>query len=420
MKKRIILLLVLSLLLCGCAQQPQATAAPTVPEVTEPTQIQETADPEKFRVNLELWVTEQSIWADEGLLKEMLASFAAYYPNITVNITHVSAGDLQDRMPDLLLSDADTLAALASRGKTAELAGLWAEIDDAYENVQKACGDGESFFALPVCVVADCMAVRIGDFEAAEAEKLINTVSHTWNGANFLKAAENLLEAGKTNPLSIYCKDTSGDVHTRLLVENFGGGRYVKTLSGTYQIESDAMTQALRSISEAPGVILRRDLDAAGALEEFLAGDSAMVLCWNSQLQLLHGEDGEIVYMLPPSGGRARVYAKVFGLAVCENGDERQKAASMTLAAFLRDSGYAVRAAGQLPARKSGLDAYKGTGLEARINDLSKLLSYMESGEIPGKNWEDARKEWVLLLQNLADGKELAESIEACRAALEK
>ena len=92
----------------------------------------------------------------------------------------------------------------------------------------------------------------------------------------------------------------------------------------------------------------------------------------------------------------------------------------MTLAAFLRDSAEAVRATQQLPARESGLDAYEGTSLEAAMKDLSKLLNYVEGEESRGKNWENARKEWVSLLQKLASGQDLTESVEACRAALAK
>ena len=124
--------------------------------------------------------------------------------------------------------------------------------------------------------------------------------------------------------------------------------------------------------------------------------------------------------MLYPSSNRCHLYGKVYGLAACVTGDTRQEAASMTLAAFLRDSEEAIRATGQLPARESGLDAYEGTALEAEMKDLAKLLNYMEAGEKTGKNWEKARKEWVTLLQRLASGKDLEESIEACRAALAK
>lgn len=419
MKKSLIFLLLLALVLSGCGgkTQPEQTM-PTDPVQTRPTQTQETEDPQKHRVELTLWVTEERIWAEEELLQELLASFADYYPNITVNVSHVSAGALKGQLPDLVLGDTADLKKLAEEGKLQNLDGIWQTIGDAYPGVANACSGEAGYFAMPLCVVADCMAIRLADFEAAEADMLINTTTHTWIGSNFLRAAANLAEAGKENPVSLYCKDTAGDTYTRLLVENFGSGRFVKTLNNTYQIESEAMTQALGSLSNAPGVVWRADLDAAGALEEFLAGKSAMVLNWNSSLQLEHGGGG-IVYMLYPSSNRCHLYGKVYAAAVCATADARREAASMTLAAFLRDSGEAVRATQQLPARESGLGAYEGTSLETAMKDLSRLLSCLEE-EVPGKNWEAARAEWVSLLQNLAEGNDLSESIEACRTALAK
>lgn len=418
MKKITVLLLILALLLGGCGTEPAATEAIPATAGSQATQPKATEDPEKFNVTLELWVTEEDIWSDDTQVRQVLENFRAYYPNISVNVTHVTREALEGELPDLLLADTKTLSDLAAAGKLADLTQLWEGIDDTYQHVDEMCGMGGSKYALPLCLVADCMAIRLPEFENAQCMNLISTANHTWSSTGFLQAVENLTLAGVENPISIYCKDTSGDACTRLLVENFGGGHYVRMQDGVCQIDTPPMSQALKTLSGTPGLALRGDLDAAGAREEFLAGNSAMVLNWTSALQLKHGAEGEILYMLYPGNGRARTYAEVYGLAVCSGEDVRQSAASMTLAAFLRDSAEAVLATGQLPARKSGMDAYEGTVLESRMEDLSKLLLYIDRGEAPGQNWEKARSEWALLLRRIAGGEDVALAIEACRAAL--
>ena len=417
MKKWTILLLTLALLLGGCAADPVPTTVPVQLTEPQPTQSTVTEDPGKFDVTLDLWVTEDSIWADEAAVAKLLEDFRVYYPNITVNVQHVSAAELGNDLPDLLLSDTDTLSSLAGKGELADLTELWQGIGDAYGNAETACGLGGIYFALPLCQVVECMAINLEQFEDAGCMDLISSASHTWSSGAFLRAAENLSLAGVANPVSIYCKDTAGDAHTRLLVEMVSGGRFIRAQDGACLVDSQTMRQGLTSLSQAPGVVFRRDLDAAGALEEFLAGKSAMVLNWNSALQLEHHDDGNFFYMLCP-GSQPRTYAKVYGLAVCATEDVRHYNASMTLAAFLRDNADAVRAAKQLPARKSGFDAYKETELESRMEDLSKLLSAVEKGELPGNERENVRTEWVKLLQKIAAGEDLTLAIEACRDAL--
>ena len=69
MKKWTILLLVLALLLGGCAADPVPTTVPVQPTEPQTTQSTVTEDPGKFDVTLDLWVTEDSIcWKISGCI----------------------------------------------------------------------------------------------------------------------------------------------------------------------------------------------------------------------------------------------------------------------------------------------------------------------------------------------------------------
>lgn len=427
MRKWIALILAaVTLALCGCTapQGPEQTTAPQVQQTTAPTQETlppETADPKMDLVDLTVWVTAENIWADEETLNALLEEFNAYYPNIIIHVEHVDGVQTEGALPDMILGDAKDLNLWRETVPMADLSNLWQSLSgDVYDAVAKACGDANGYFSIPLCAVPYCMAINRQKFEAAKAVSLINTANHTWSTVNFLKAGVNLYDSGLENAMTIYCMDTQGDVYSRLLVENMYGGTYVNTINGEYNADSDAMTRGVEELRTGLGFKYLSDVSADMAMEQFLNGETAMIMNWSSALQLEHLEQENIFYMNYPSTGKTKTYTEVYGLSVVAAEDSTQLAASMTFASYVAMSDAAVRATGQLPARKSASDAYDGTDLEETMDDLSKLLESMVEGEIPGKCWEDARQEWLAMLQEISRGTNVGYCTRVCQRNLEQ
>lgn len=426
MKRWIAMLLaLLTVLLCGCGAEtdpvettvklPEQTSAPV--ETTVP---QETAAPDLMLVELTAWVTFEDIWADKDALKAMLEEFNAYYPNILVTVEHRTPDQVGGEKPDIILGNTDDLSRWAADGSLVDMTALWENLEgEIYATAEARCGEEEARFAVPMCVIPYCMAINTSYFERAQAMSLLNMANHTWSTANFLQACENLSDAGLDEALNVYCRNTEDDVYTRLLVENLYGAAYVNTINGSYKVESAQMGNALKALQNGRGIAIAPDLDGADSLEKFLSGESAMTLNWSAALQLEHRENEDIFFMLYPANGKTKTYVDVYGLGVFDNGDATKLAASMTFVSHVSKSDAAVRATGQLPARKSAKNAYAGTELDSVMDDLSGLLNYMVEGEIPGQRWEDGRKLWVKLLQDVLVSEDINLLLQECQTELD-
>lgn len=428
MRKWIALVLLLGLLLCGCTSDdsPETTApAGTEPAVTtEATAPAAPVDPSAQNVELTVLVTADFIWQDAETLDAMLADFNAYYPNILINVVQGSISDVSAQSVDLVLGSAEEIARLRQKGVTVDMTSVWSNLQgDIYSAAETDCGDDNGYHTVPLCMVVHCMAINREIMDNAQAMSLLNAANHSWSTGNFLQACRNLYDAGEETAVTLYCKDTQGDVDTRLLVMNLNGGSFVNTVNGHYMVNSNTIYSAFSALKSTEGIRFQADADGAQALKQFLDGKSAMVLNWNSALQVEHGMDNEnIFYMLYPANGKTYTYGDTYGLAVINQTDATQTAASMTFAKYVSTSDAAARASGQLPARKSAEDAYAGTEDEKFMTDLLKLLTYTVEGEIPGKCWEQAREQWAALLQALAsDGEELdvKSCIDACQENLD-
>lgn len=425
MKKWIAMLLALvTLLLCGCSGEggQEETTASVQAETTVPVETtlpQETEAPDMQIVELTAWVTSENIWADQDTLNAMMEEFNAYYPNIVVNVEHKTPDQIGEEKPDIVLGNTDDLALWAAEGGMADMSAIWEGLqEDVYSTAEAVCGNEAGYFTVPMCVVPYCMAINAQLFEQAQAMGLLNAANHTWSTSNFIQACENLYDTGMENALNIYCMDTEGDVYTRLLVENLYGAAYVNTINGSYTAETTQMSNALTALKKGLGIKFEPDMDAAASQEKFLNGESAMTLNWSSALQLQHIEEENIFFMLYPANGKTKTYAEVYGLSVFDNGDATRLAASMTFVSHMSNSDAAVRATGQLPARKSAAEAYVGTELEEVMDDLSGLLNYMVAGETPGNCWEDARDQWVKMLQRVASGTNIVYCTQVCQMSM--
>lgn len=428
MKKWITLVLLLGLLLCGCTSDnsPETTApAGTEPvTTTEATVPAAPVDPSAQNVELTVLVTADFIWQNAETLDAMLADFNAYYPNILVTVVQGSVRDLSTLSVDLVLGSAEEISQLRQKGITVDMTPAWSNLqEDIYSAAEAACGDENGYHTVPLCMVVHCMAINRDMMENAQATSLLNAANHSWSAGNFLQACRNLYDAGMETAFALYCKDTGDDVNTRLLVTNLSGSGFVNTVNGHYTVNSNSMFSTLNTLKDTAGIRFQADMDGDQTREQFLNGNSAMVLNWNSALQVEHGMDNEnIFYMLYPATGKTHTYGATYGLAVINQNDTTQTAASMTFAKYVSTSDAAARASGQIPARKSAEDAYNGTGDEKFMTDLMKLLTYTVEGEIPGKCWEQAREQWVVLLQALASDAEdldIKECIDTCQEALD-
>lgn len=428
MKRCIALLLIAAtLLVCGCSGQPDtpettppATSAPeqTVAPTTAPQPSAGVVDMQI--VELTAWVISGDLWLEQSTLDEMLAEFNAYYPNILVNVEQADPARLTEETPNIILGSSDDLAALAAEGRMADMSTIWENLKgDIYDAAEEVCGDENGYFTIPLCMVPYCMAINTEKFEAAQAMSLLNSASHTWSTGNFLQACVNLYHSGIENALTIYCLDTDGDVYSRLLAENMYGGAYVNTINGTYTADSSALANGVKELRECYGVLYKREISASMALEQFINEETALTMNWSSALQLEHGDNENIFFMLYPSTGRSKTYADVYGMGVMTTEDPTEMAASMTFAAFISTSDAAVRATGQLPARMSAADAYAGTEQEEVMKELSKLLNYVTKGEVPGLCWEGARQCWVDMLQEISRGTNVIYCTQVCQVELE-
>ena len=424
MKRLTALILVLSLLLCGCGGDPntETTTQTDPPETTVPA----TGDPHgeehgDQNVTLTVWVTADNIWEDADAVEAMLEEFNAYYPNILVNVEYKNPGDLGSGRPDIVLGHAEDLAAWNEKGYLADLTNLWKNRgEDICAAARAVSGDGDSRFMMPMCMVIHCMAINREYFRNAQALSLFNAASHTWSADNFLQALRNLYDIGMEEALTIYCNDTSGDTNTRLLVSNFYGGSFVNTVNGTYTADSANLTRALTGLAAQKGIVFDGSCTAQQALDAFLAGDTAMVLNWSSALHLQYGQDANIFFMNYPAAGKTGTYAEVYGLGVLAGENATKVAASMTFVAHVSGSDAAARATGQIPARESAKNVYAGTELEDIMTDLNRLLTYTVAGEVPGQKWDSARAEWVAMLRSIASGTDPKTAAEDCQKKLDE
>ena len=423
MKRFIALVLALSMLLCGCGgdADTETTMQTNPPETTVPmTDGVHGEETEDQNVTLTVWVTAEGIWEDEDAVEAMLEEFNAYYPNILVNVEYNKPEDLGSGKPDVVLAHASNLAAWNEEGLLADMTKLWqTRGEDIYAAAKAVSGDEDSRFMMPMCMVIHCMAINRQYFQNAQALSLFNAASHTWSAANFLQALKNLYDIGTEEALTIYCKDTSGDINTRLLVSNLYGGTFVNTVNGSYTADSANLTRALADLAGQKGVVFDDGCTAQQALDAFLAGDSAMVLNWSSALHLQYGQDENIFFMNYPATGKTRTYAEVYGLGVLAGEDATRVAASMTFVAHVSGSDTAARATGQIPARESAKNVYVGTELEEIMTDLNRLLTYTVAGEVPGQKWDSARGEWAAMLRSIASGTDVKTAAADCQKKLE-
>lgn len=421
MKKWMALLLVLGMIcLCGCGAHINKTEeVPTEAETTAPT---ETEAPELDVVGLSVWVMEENVWADAEQMDAVVAGFNAYYPNILVSIERHTPEDLKTSRPDVILAAVDQIGTWSAGNSIVDLSDMWANglQGDVYPIAEGLCRTGESYHAVPLCLMPYCMAVNTQILSDADALIILNTSSHTWNTSSFFRAMEIVYDNGWETVGTIYCKDQQEDMQPRLFVENLQDGSFIEKRTGTYRVADGDMGKALASLAKQGGVFFDPGCDAQTARDAFLNGETAFVLNWNAALQAKHANRSEILYMNYPSAdGIPKTYAEVYGLGIFDNGDPVQTAASVTFVEFMSNYADAIRATRNLPVRNSQKDVYNGTELETVMKDLSKMITHVKDKPAAAAHWETARTKWNEMLRSLGSaGEEYQAILDAAQQSL--
>lgn len=404
MKKWTALLLAgLLVFLCGC----DALFAPEQPSI--PTQTTAPATPTKpdfQQVDLTVWVLAEDVWADAETVDALLGEFNAYYPNIVAHVEHHREQDLATAKPDILLADAAFLGECYTQGSMADLAECWASglEEDVYSVVAGACkGENGAYHTVPMGMNIACMAVNTAILSGAEAMEFLNTANHTWNTSSFLSAVQLVYENNLDTVGTIFCKDETREELVRLLVCNLYDGDFVENKTGAYTVSADKMNKALAALAEQPGIVLDPASGPEDALQAFLDGKTAFTVNWSSALQTAHAKNSEILFMnFPSADSRPETVAQTFGFGIFDNGDPVKLAAAKTFVAHMSSSAPAIQATRLLSVRASMEAVYEGTDQGKQMKELAKLIPYLKDPEPTSRNWDQARKIWLAMLQNMA------------------
>ena len=390
-------------------------------------------------VNITLWTYPIGGWGNSEVVDSLIADFEAANPGIKVAVEYLDYTNGDDQVntaiegsnaPDLIMEGPERLVAnWGAKGYMVDLADLWDDTDKAevLPSVVAACFNADgACYEYPVCMTAHCMAINLDAFKAAGADQYLDLENHTWTTEGFVNAVNALKAAGYDNVAAIFCSGQGGDQGTRAIINNLYGGTFTNAEHTAYTADSPENIKALELLRDLDGVNFDASINGGEEIQLFRQGVLQMAFCWNIGAQTnvdAGNEPGftnngeEIVCMAFPSDdGVAELCGGIWGFGVFNNGDDAKVEAAKKFIKYMADgegTPAAVAASTYFAVRDTaeGIDLtgiYADDPVRTEYTKLMPLLGdYYQV--VPG--WAEARTAWWNMLQQIGDGRDIAEAV---------
>lgn len=384
--------------------------------------------------SITLWTYPIGKWGDDATVQEIVASFNAKYPDITVTVEYLDYTNGDDQVntaieggsaPDVVMEGPERLVAnWGAKGVMVDLNDMWdADAEaDIYESVAAACKSTDgNYYEYPLCMIAHCMAINQTVFEAAGAMQYVDADKHTWSTDGFLKAVQAVYDAGYANVAAIYCGGQAGDQGTRAIINNMYGGTFTNAEHTEYTADSPENIKAIQTLYDQDGINFDASIGGGDEITLFRNGTLQVAFCWNAAQQtnsdnndagLTNSGDTILPMAFPTESGDPKLCGGIWGFGIFDNGDAGRVAAAKTFIDFIANDpdqvADSVLASTYFPVRASVGDIYEGDPI---MSEYSKFMPYLGDyyQVVPG--WAEARTAWWNMLQQVGSGVDVTTAV---------
>lgn len=432
MKKIIAILLIMSILLVGCAP-----AAPK--KADEPKDNQQTAQEDKKdepKTGLDAYTAEKPLtitfWnfpnftgdaelETRAFDQALIEAFQAKYPNIKVEYQAIEFSDgpakletaIQSKTnPDVVYDAPGRVIDWASKGYLVDLEDIVPKADIIEAAVKASSLDGK-IYMYPQGVAPFMMGFNMSILKEAGIDNLlpVDRENRTWTVEEF----ETLLKAIKEkkpelSPVILYTKSQAGDQGPRAFVSNLFGSWITNDEVTAYTINDENGVKSMEWIKKAydEGLLGKGiALDAGAAIEEFGNGTAVGTILYpvNKYKQFTReGKMESVLFPFPNNSGQPELEYLVAGPAIFDNEDADKVAASKLFVDFIiNDETWgmrALKATGNFSARKGVTGLYEDKELMFAEKMSGFYGPYYNT--IPG--FIQMRQLWFPMVQGVLNG----------------
>ena len=386
-----------------------------------------------------LWTYPIGSWGDSATVDGIVAAFNEQYPDISVSVEFLdyTSGDDQvtaaieaGTAPDIIMEGPERLVTTwGAAGRMVDLSDLWDEgtisdISAVSEAVVNACRSSDgAYYEYPLCMNAHCMAINYEVFEEAGALQYIDEETRTWTTEDFGNALQALKDAGVETTGIVYCGGQGGDQGTRALARNLYSAEFTNADHTEWTMNSEAGIRGLQQLVDwEQAGLLSHDagLQAADELQLFANGTVAMSFAWNASNESNYAEQIDFTayaMTFPFDDGVPELGGGIYGFGIFDNGDEAKIDAAKQFIQFVCDDEtqgpQSVIASGFFPVRSSFGNVYEGSDQEERMTVFNSMMPYLGDYYNVTPGWADQRTAWWNMLQNIFNGNDVTESVNA-------
>lgn len=382
-------------------------------------------------ITLSLWTYPVGNWGNPTALSSLLTEFRKAYPQIHISVKCLDYTTGDDKIyealkngtaPDLVFESSERLvAAWGEKGLMVDLSDLWESkyTEQVYPFVRSACqhNDG-SYYILPICMSAHCMAINYDLFQEADALRYIDEDSRTWSTEDFIHAVETLHAFGQERVGTVYCGGQGGDQGTRALVNNLYGGSFTDNTHTHYTVDSEENIRALELLSNLEGISFDLSLVGSDEVDLFCRGELAMAFCWNGTLEVAQTIQNPYLNFdifpmaFPTDSGQPKLSGGIWGLGIFDNKDEAKIEAAKTFIRFMTENNEqytkCVLTSNFWPVREMQ-DIYDNDKL---MSEYSIFIPYMTDYYQNTPYWAEARTAWWKMLQKISQGADIRTAVK--------
>ena len=399
-------------------------------------QVEDNSD----QIEITLWTYPIGGWGTQATVDALVDGFEAANPGIKVNVQYLTYTDGDDKVntaieggqaPDLIMEGPERLVAnWGAKGLMVDLSGMIDATDKSEINTAalNACytADGKCY-EYPLVMTAHCMAINKTVFEAAGAMEHINAETHTWKSVeDFFAAVEKVRVYTDKAVGAVFCGGQGGDQGTRALVTNLKGGTFTNAAHTEYTWNSAENIAALQAIKDCAGIEFNPGIVGSDEIKLFYQGTLNMAFCWNIAQQLDPNTAGtgaektangdEILFLAFPSDSTPALQGGIWGFGIFNNGNDEKIEAAKKFIKYMCDSektADAVKAANYFAVRNKaeGADLSNVWADNAVMQEYNKLMPMLGDYYQVTTNWAAARTAWWEMLQDVGEGKDIAEVV---------
>jgi len=391
-------------------------------------------------VEITLWTYPIGGWGTQATVDALIDGFEAANPGIKVKVEYLTYTDGDDKVntaieggqaPDLIMEGPERLVAnWGAKGLMVDLSGMIDATDKSEINTAalNACytADGKCY-EYPLVMTAHCMAINKNVFEAAGAMEHINAETHTWKSVeDFFAAVEKVRVYTDKAVGAVFCGGQGGDQGTRALVTNLKGGTFTNAAHTEYTWNSAENIAALQALKDCAGIEFNPGIVGGDEIKLFYQGTLNMAFCWNIAQQLDPNTAGtgaektangdEILFLAFPSDSTPALQGGIWGFGIFNNGNDEKIEAAKKFIKYMcasEKTADAVKAANYFAVRNTaeGADLSNVWADNAVMQEYNKLMPMLGDYYQVTTNWAAARTAWWEMLQDVGEGKDIAEVV---------